>query len=91
MTNNSIFNKNFRRKELKNLELFFDKLWPLNRSLTGNEVRRTHRILKEIIPLKTYEFKSLSKAHDWKIPLEWNVKRAFIENLILSHPASITG
>ena len=58
----------------------FKKLWPLNRSITGLGLRETHRILKQFIPLKTYELKSGKKFHDWIIPNEWNVKDAFIKD-----------
>ena len=57
---------------------YFDRLWPLNRSITGNDVRKTHKILKEIIPLNTFEIPSGLKVHDWKIPKEWNIKEAYI-------------
>ena len=59
---------------------YFDKLWPINRRLTGRGSRKTHKILSEIIPLKTHEIKSGSKVNDWKIPNEWNVKQAYIMN-----------
>ena len=59
---------------------FFDKLWPLNRSLTGNGTRETHKILSKIFPLKTFEIKSGTKVNDWMVPDEWNVKKAYISN-----------
>ena len=66
--------KKFETIFLKN----FKKLWPLNRSITGSDVRKTHKILKKLIPLKTYEIQTGKKMHDWIIPKEWNVKNAFI-------------
>ncbi len=57
------------------------KLWPINRSLTGEGNRKTLKILKEICPsLKIKKVTSGTKAFDWKIPSEWNVKKAFITN-----------
>jgi len=54
-------------------------IFPLNRSLTGNGVRETLRIIKEIIPeLKISEVKSGTKAFDWIIPDEWNIESAYI-------------
>ena len=56
-------------------------LWPINRSITGNGNRETLKILNLINPLlKIKKTKSNQKVFDWKIPLEWNVKNAYIEN-----------
>ena len=74
----SNYSKKYLKKELRSIENAFDKLWPINRSITGNGTRETHKILRKIIPLKTYEVKSEKVFNDWKIPLEWNVKEAFI-------------
>ena len=69
-----------KKKFIFEFSKYFDKLWPINRSLTGRGSRKTHKILSEIIPLKTHEIKSGSKVNDWKIPHEWNVKQAYIMN-----------
>jgi len=58
----------------------FDKLWPLNRSLTGSGNRETLRILQNYIPLKIVEVQSGTKAFDWKVPPEWNVDSAWIKD-----------
>ena len=56
------------------------ELWPLNRSITGDGVRHTLRIIKKIIPeLKIHEVPSGKKVFDWTIPKEWNVKEAWIK------------
>ncbi len=56
-----------------------EKLWPLNRSLTGIGVKESLKILKKNIPeLKILSVKSGTKVYDWKIPLEWNVNDAYI-------------
>ena len=55
-------------------------MWPLNRSLTGNDVRKTHKIIGKILPLRTFEINSLTKVHDWQVPLEWNVNKAYIKD-----------
>ena len=69
-----------KRTIIKELKNYFELLWPLNRSLTGDDVRKTHRILSQIIPLKTYEIKSGTKVNDWHIPHEWNVKNATLKD-----------
>jgi aminopeptidase-like protein len=64
---------------MKNLiEQYFDRLFPINRSLTGNGVRQSLGILKEIIDLDIKEVPSGTKALDWTIPKEWNAKEAYI-------------
>ena len=55
------------------------KLFPLNRSITGNGVRQTLDVIREILPeLKVYEVPTGTKVNDWVIPNEWNVKEAWI-------------
>ena len=45
------------------------KLFPLNRSITGEGVRETLKILKKHIKdLKIKKIKSGTKVFDWKIP-----------------------
>ena len=57
------------------------ELWPLNRSLTGDGVRQTLRILKKYNKsLKLLKFKSGEKVFDWTIPKEWFVKDAWIKD-----------
>ena len=56
------------------------ELWPINRSLTGEGVRKTLDILKrEITELKIKTVPSGFKAYDWKVPQEWKVNSAWIE------------
>jgi len=55
------------------------KLFPINRSLTGNGVRETLNIIKEILPeLEIHEVKSGTQVFDWTIPNEWNLHEAYI-------------
>ena len=65
-------------KEL--MEKYFDRLWPINRSLTGEGNRETLKILSEIIDLKISEIPSGTKCFDWNVPPEWNVKEAWIKD-----------
>ena len=58
-----------------------NKLFPINRSLTGNGVRSTLKELKLINnQLNIFEVKSGLKVFDWKIPYEWNVYDAWIKD-----------
>lgn len=60
------------------LENYFDRLWPLPRSITGEGVRRTHEILSELLPLERIEIPSGTAVFDWTVPQEWAVREACI-------------
>lgn len=60
------------------IENYFDRLFPINRSLTGDGVRKTFEILKELVDFEITEVPSGSSALDWTIPKEWNVNEAYI-------------
>jgi len=64
----------------KRIEDYFDRLWPINRSLTGNGNRQTLKILSEIIPLDIKEIPSGTQCFDWNVPPEWNVREAWIKD-----------
>ena len=57
-----------------------EELYPICRSITGNGVRKTLKILKKKIPLKITEISTGTKVFDWKIPFEWNIKDAYVKN-----------
>ena len=56
------------------------ELFPICRSITGNGVRKTLKILKEEIDLKIINVPSGTKVFDWKIPNEWNIRDAYVKN-----------
>lgn len=60
------------------IEQYFDRLFPLNRSLTGNGVRDTFSILKELVDFEITEVPTGTQAFDWNVPKEWNVNEAYI-------------
>tara|TARA_R110002073_G_scaffold72537_1_gene177598 strand:- start:624300 stop:625568 length:1269 start_codon:yes stop_codon:yes gene_type:complete len=64
----------------KRLEDYFDRLWPINRSLTGDGNRETLSILSEIIPLNIHEVPSGTACFDWNVPPEWNVREAWVKD-----------
>lgn len=55
------------------------ELYPLCRSITGDGVRETLRLIQKRIPLTMSEVPSGTQVFDWTVPLEWNVKDACIK------------
>jgi len=62
------------------LEQYFDRLWPINRSLTGNGVRESLSILSEIIDLEIKEIPSGTVCFDWTVPPEWNINEGWVKD-----------
>lgn len=56
------------------------RLYPICRSITGDGVRESLRIIREYIPLHIKEVASGTKVFDWTIPEEWNIRDAYIKN-----------
>lgn len=69
------------RAELtENMYNLIKKLYPICRSITGNGVRETLRIIRGIIPIEIHEVPTGTKVFDWNIPKEWNIKEAYVKN-----------
>ena len=59
---------------------FIAELYPICRSITGEGVRETLRMIQKRIPLEMHEVLSGTPVFDWTVPLEWNVTDAYIKN-----------
>ena len=59
---------------------FFDRLWPICRSITGDGLRKSLSILKEIIPMDVISKPSGEKVFDWEVPREWIINDAKLES-----------
>ncbi len=61
----------------KRLERYFDRLWPICRSVAGPGFRKSLDILSEIVPFRRLRFASGRKVLDWTVPPEWSAKEAY--------------
>ena len=60
------------------LHALIARLFPLCRSITGEGLRATLREIGRIVPLELTEVPSGTRAFDWTVPPEWNVREAWI-------------
>lgn len=67
-------------EELKQMDELFDKLFPIMRSITGEGVRETIRILQDYIPLEMEGIPTGTEVFDWEIPKEWVIREAWIKD-----------
>jgi aminopeptidase-like protein len=56
------------------------ELMPICRSITGDGIRATLRVLSREIPLTIHEIPTGTPALDWTVPNEWNIRDAYIKN-----------
>lgn len=61
------------------LELI-EELYPIARSITGEGVRETLRILGRTIPLEVHEVPTGTQVFDWNVPREWTIRDAYIKD-----------
>ena len=59
---------------------FVTELYPICRSITGNGLRKTLRLIQKEIPLTIHEVPSGTPVFDWTIPNEWNIRDAYIKD-----------
>lgn len=62
-------------------QALLERLFPICRSLTGNGVRQTLAILKDVADFEVKEISSGTAVYDWVIPDEWNIRGALLETI----------
>ena len=64
----------------KAMKEWIARLQPICRSITGDGVRETLSLIGEQIPLERHEVASGTEVLDWTVPLEWNIRDAWIKD-----------
>jgi len=64
----------------RELHRFAAELYPICRSITGDGIRQTLRLIQQRIPLQIIEVPSGTSVFDWTVPKEWNIKDAYIKD-----------
>lgn len=55
------------------------ELYPICRSITGDGIRESLKIIRKHIPVKLNEIPSGTKVFDWIVPREWNIRDAWVK------------
>ena len=55
-----------------------NELYPICRSITGNGVRETLKIIRKHISVEKFEVPTGRKVFDWTVPNEWNIFDGYI-------------
>ena len=55
------------------------EMYPICRSITGEGFRQTLAIIGRHLPIETHHVPSGTAVFDWTVPLEWNIRDAFIK------------
>lgn len=64
----------------RDMHRLIEALYPICRSITGDGVRESLRIVARDIPLSIHEVPSGTPVFDWTVPPEWNIRDAYVKN-----------
>ena len=62
------------------IDKMLKELFPITRSITGDGVRQTYKILNKIAKFKIYEIPTGKKCYNWIVPKEWVIRDAYVED-----------
>lgn len=65
---------------IREVNEYFNRLFPICRSLTGDGTRKTLDVLQEIADFEIIKIPSGTFVYDWKVPDEWNIGDAYIKD-----------
>ena len=75
-----VFPKDLECQEVgKAMHQFMAELYPICRSITGEGVRKTLRMIQKRTPLEIHEVPSGTQVFDWTVPMEWGIVDAYIK------------
>ena len=80
MKNNSLLENYAESLDKNEIYSLMEELFPICRSITGDGVRKSLKILKKIIGLNIFEVRTGTTIFDWKVPNEWNIKDAYVKD-----------
>ncbi|MBN1464815.1 DUF4910 domain-containing protein [candidate division KSB1 bacterium] len=56
------------------------ELYPICRSITGDGVRATLEIIRQVAPVAIHQVPTGTCAFDWTVPKEWNIRDAYVKD-----------
>ena len=62
------------------MHAFITRLFPICRSITGDGVRETLRLVQDQIPIEVHEVPTGTQVFDWSVPKEWNIRDAWVKD-----------
>ena len=74
------FDQNDGAEAGRELYRFAAELYPICRSITGEGIRETLRMVQGKIPLRLTEVPTGTAVLDWTVPKEWNIRDAYIKD-----------
>ena len=75
-----LFNEVDPKEEGSKAYGIIESLYPICRSITGDGLRKSLRLLQRSVALELHEVPTGTQVFDWTVPKEWNVRDAYIKN-----------